>query len=228
MTRAAKGRNLSPSRALDEVGQALRLDSSLRSRTEGLTWIVWGLVSAGTFLTFEAVTSLYYGDTPFTNGTGFDEQRAPWWTGGLWVPWLLVGILTTYALWHSAALSSRDVAKRSPRHFLVLVGWIVAVAAGWFLAVLVIPDANVATFPAIGIGTAWILLGATNLYRGTRLGRIVATTIGACIFLVAIVMAATMSPHASTDRSGAIVGHVAALVTGIIPFAGGLWQTMRG
>lgn len=220
--------SMSPAQALDEVRRALRYEASLRSRTEGLTWIVWGLASAATFLTFEAVTSLYYGDTPFTQGTGFEEQRAPWWTGGLWLPWLVLGILTTYALWRSAALASRDVADRSPRHVLVFVGWIAAVAAGWLVAVLVLPDANVATFPVMGIGTAWILLGALNLYRGTRLGRVVATTIGAAIFVAGLAMAATMSPHASVDRSGAIVGHVAAIVTGLIPFLGGLWQTLRG
>lgn len=219
---------LTPGQAFEEVGRALRFEASLRSRTEGLTWIVWGLVSAATFLTFEAVTSLYYGDTPFTQGAGFEEQRAPWWTGGLWVPWLIVGILATYALWRSAALSSREVASHRPRHLLVLVGWIAAVSVGWLFAALVLPDANVAAFPVVGIGTAWILLGVSNVYRGTRRGRVTATVIGTCIFAAGLAMAATMSPHASVDRSGAVVGHVAAVVTGLVPFLGGLWQTLRG
>lgn len=220
--------SMSPAKALEEVRRAIRLEASLRSRTEGLTWIIWGLVSAATFLTFEAVTSLYYGDTPFTQGASLEEQHAPWWAGGLWMPWLVLGILTTYALWRSAALSSPDVADHHPRHFLVFIGWIAAVAAGWLVAVLALPNANVATFPVMGIGTAWILLGALNLYRGTRLGRVVATLVGATIFVAGLTMAATMSPHASVDRSGAIVGHVGALVTGLIPFLGGLWQTLRG
>lgn len=228
MTSPAEAPPLTPLQALEEVRGALRVEESLRSRTEGLTWIVWGLVSAATFLTFEAVTSLYYGNTPFAQDVPYEEQRAPWWTGGLWVPWLLIGILTTYALWRSAALASPAVAERGPRHLVVLVGWVAAVAAGWTLALLALPDANVSTFPVLGLGTAWIFLGALNLYRGSRRGRLVATAIGAAIFLLGFVMAATVSPHASVDRSAAVVGLFGAVVTGLVPFAGGLWQTLRG
>ena len=219
--------SLSVHEALQSVGNAVRFETSLRSRTEGITWIVWGLVSAATFLTFEAVTGLFYGTGAFAQGVPFEEQRAPWWTGSLWIPWLLVGVATTYALWRSASLAAAPTATTSPRHAWILLSWVAAVTAGWLVAVVVLPDAPVSTYPVMGIGTAWIVIGSFNLYKATRAGRMVATTIGGIIFVAGVVMAGAMAPHAG-EPSGAIVGHVAALVTGLTPFLGGFWQTLRG
>lgn len=218
---AADSPALSLQAALQTVNHALRFEDSLRSRTEGLTWIVWGLVSAATFLSFEAVGHLY------DRGGAFAEQPPPWWASGLWVPWLLVGIATTYALWRSAALSSPDVARGRPRHGVILVIWVGFVTLGWLVAVWVFPHAAVSAYPIMGLGTAWVVLGVGNPYRGTWRGRRVAIGQGVLIFVVGMLVAATFSPH-PYDPSGALVGHVGALITGLVPILGGLWQTTRG
>lgn len=206
------------------IDEAIRFEEGLRSRTEGLTWILWGLINAAIFLSYEAVATLYYGaDAPLATTADPAQQRSPWWVGGLWVPWILVGAAATYALWKSAALSSRHVRDRPPRHALAVVAYVAFIFVGWAIALVALPDRAESVYPMLGLGTAWVVLAALDPYRATVTGRRVAGAVGVLIVAFGVVVALLVPPDLHN-----VSGLSAALVTGAVPLAAGLWQSLRG
>lgn len=214
--------------ALQAIQSGLRFEDSLRSRTEGLTWIVWGFATSAIFLSYQALNPLFYGPrAPFRSTDILERQVSPWWAGGVWVTWILLGALTTYALWRSAALGAPTRALRRPSSVLVSAAFVAFLFAGWGMALLVAPGRNYDVYPLLGMGTAWLLLGALNVYRATRVGRQTLLGIGSGVFLSAVLVA-TLLPTDWEIPWTATAGLWSALVSLVFPIAGGLWQTLRG
>lgn len=202
---------LSATEALATVARATQAEASLRSRTEGVTWMVWGLVTAAIFLSFDAASPLY--ELPAT----------PFWADFLWVPWVAAGSLVTAAVWRTAALGG-GMRAEGPGAFLATGAWVVAGVVGfavvfWVLDGVGNPDLD---FLA-GLGFAWLLMGAANPLRLTRGGRFVAMATGA-VFVLASFAFVLLAPDASPGAAEAFRAGLA----GVVPLGLGFAQAMRG
>lgn len=201
--------------------RALAYEDSLRGRTEGITWMLWGLVLGAIMFMYAGMGALY------------DEAPAlrPL-LMVLWVPWVLAGAALTAALWRTAALAARAPAFAGPRGLLVAAAWVGAILLG-FALVAALPHArNPESAPVLALGVAWLALGATNLLRATPDGRRVLLAVGATLVVagLALVLALPAPAYGAPDEAQArflqdlLRGGLVALV----PFAAGLWQALRG
>lgn len=215
---------LSPEAALATIDRAVRVESGLRRRTEGLTWMLWGIVSGATFLTYDAA------------GAWFGPEGTEWpsWAGFAWLGWLLVGGLFTYVLWRTAAVAE-PMPTRRPGGLVAVVAWVAAGFVGFALVFWGFPGklAPDMTF-LVGIGLAWTLLGAVNVHNATPTGRVVCVVVGIVIALLGVVSSFAMGPapgwhdaaaadawHARGEMTRAAVGL-------LVPLVGGAWQALRG
>jgi hypothetical protein len=146
----------SPREALDGIEKVTRREASLRGRTEGLTWALWGLSLAGADATNAAVGS----------GAG------AW--GALNFLWIVVPILASIGLWRSGALAfNPHVSTR--RAVLVFVGWqvlLVLASIPVFVAIFVLGLGKAPHVGAlISLGILLLLFGAFNPLAFTPRGR---------------------------------------------------------
>lgn len=193
---------LTPQEAAAALARANRWEDRLAHRTEGISWMIWGLVSAGVWTTLQAASSL-----PLT-ALGFAST---------WIAWLLAGTAMTYALWRSAALTKPATIRPAPwwTHLVkaLLVG-------GGLLLLHYVVEPTTPAFAVAFIGLLWIGL-ALLTRRWSPLGRRAALAIGLLILLGGVLI-----PYALAGMQAMMLA--AALVTGSIPLLGGFWQTLRG
>lgn len=194
---------LTPAEAARAVAQASRWEDSLIQRTEGLTAMIWGLVTPAIFVTYNLASLL---DPP-------DWAYLFW-----WLPWAIAGNLATFALWRSAALTSPHLeGEQSWLRSLIAAS---AVGLAFLLAFIVLTP----TQDAIGlvvVGAGWLILGFVNPFHQSRRGCRVMGFSGAAILASGLILAA-LTPAAG-------VGLIVAIATtGILPLTGGLWQTIQG
>lgn len=86
----AKTGPLTAGEAEDAIARLEGFSEPLQTRTGGITWMIWAVVTAGIFATYWAA--------PASVG-----NRAVLWF--LWLPWVAAGHLLTGALWRSVALT---------------------------------------------------------------------------------------------------------------------------
>lgn len=205
--------------ALETIDATLKHEAGLRSRTEGLTWMIWGLVTAGWTLTYDALAWI-------------GRPAPPAWAFDLaWLPWVLAGGVVTTALWRTAALRDPTLEEDRPAGLLVVSGWTAFVVAVW--AVLFFGLVGGLGFPGtadtmglIVLGITWFTFGAVRPVRLTDRGRRVTMLVGLGLFTSGIVTAVALGfdhPHAN-----AVATVVATLTGGLFPILGGLWQALRG
>jgi hypothetical protein len=149
---------LTPDQAVREI---LRLEGhteSLLHRTVGLTWMMWGLISGGIFVSYEAIGIANPSGALATIEFGF-----------AWLPWVLLGAITTTVLWRSLALviprslgSATGVTTIATVTFLALVLGGLAIVS---LANISVSGPSWAMF-AIGISTA--VVGGSGLTTSSR------------------------------------------------------------
>lgn len=195
---------LTPLEAARVLAKARDYDEDLRARTGGLTWMIWGFVSAGIFLTYSLAS--------VSGGEG-------WAMGFLWLPWVVAGIVAMNALWRSAALSSRRIATFDPKGF-----WLrfLLITAGYGALLYVLrPDTPAKALIFMGLGwAATMALGYLPRMRGPRAGWLGLVVPGLLVALgVAILLAGLPI---------AVEGWACIAAAGGIPFLGGLWQTRWG
>jgi len=182
------------------VARAQRWEGSLRQRTEGITWMVWGIATAAMFLTYEWA------------GT----RGAPDWSFAvLWIPWVLAGNMTSYALWRSAALTRDPDAPTlgGRRHVGLIVVFVLVFASMSLLR----PTSW--SVPMALVGVVWSVLGL--LVPGmSRTGRLVSAVVGLAVAAVALLLTAV-------DLTEPIAGILAATSVGFFALCGGLWQTLH-
>lgn len=211
--------------AIDELE---RFPDALQRRTRGLTWMLWGLVLPGIYLTYS------YAGSTMLSGASF----SPVWFFVLWIPWVGLGILATAALWRSAGLlngTARPV-WNGTKAFLLFIAVVVALYLAYhflelyrFVA-LVGPSVMLLL---VGVGTA--TLGFNNWACPDRIERLLWLVGG--IALIATVVIGTlvagpvahdeMDPAAFTPalRAFSIIAPVA---TALVYFGNGLYLSLRG
>lgn len=216
MTETANARD-DPSAHRPLIERALSFEGSLRSRTEGVTWALWGMVLALVFFMYGSMGE--FGHEP------------PLWTNILWVPWILVGALLTWILWRSAALSLA-ARSRHPAGAWVTIAWVAAITAGLSIFSFSSRFPNPESTGILAIGIAWLLMGATNLFRATPLGRRVTIVIGLGLALVGLALSLLLPPPsafgAAEGQARFLQGFLQGCLVALVPLAAGLWQALRG
>lgn len=217
MTETAQGagESLTPEQAAATIEEARGFEEPLRRRTEGVTWMIWGIVPAGIQLSFDAA-----GDY-MTHGW-------PGWVDPLiLLGWPLLGIAMTYAVWRIAVLDKPGLSRHRWRSLLGAVLWLPLVYAGIGLTVLLFGIGWEGAFlPLVGIGASWLVLGATNAFKATPTGRRVLVAVGAIILAVALGIAASVD--ITSDLGTDLTQLAAIFVAGGVPILAGLWQSIRG
>lgn len=208
-----------PAAAWATIREAAAFEEPLRRRTEGVTWMVWGLVTAAIFATYDALSPAFH---EFDHETGV-ETTAPWYIDALWVYWVLAGALVTWALWRTVALATP--VESPPAGKRVTLTWVAAGALGWALALVVLPWLHTHLVPVVAIGVAWLTVGAVNLQRSSPLGRRVLVVVGVVVVTAAVLLDLA-APTPGGDLTLLNAGRL--LAAGLPPLLGGLWQALRG
>lgn len=189
---------LSPQQAAQALADIASFEEGLHARAGALTGVVWGLVSGAIFVTY---------------GLAVQSDLPEWTMAVLWVPWTLVGILITVALWHLLSVSRRQAPR--PR---AAIAWIAA-TSGTFLAAiaaLYLLDLEHAAFAYMTAVNAFVALGI--LVRiSLEAGRLASVP----LLLAAVVMGAGAFAIGLADLSitGAAFA-AAAICCGSYAFAG--------
>lgn len=132
---------MSTEEALNRMAEVTELTRGLRTRTEGLTLVLWGICMAASYLTLGA-PFLYGGPRHRPDEHMFLITRAAP------LVWFLIALVTTLGLWRSAALSIKT-GLTTPKLLTFFLGWI-----GLFIVTTV-----AFTFIEGGSPRAWHLAG---------------------------------------------------------------------
>lgn len=194
---------LTPTDAARILAETSHYEHNLVQRTEGLTAIIWGLVTPAIWMTYGFADSMGVLVMP--------------WDSLLWLPWVAAGALTTTVLWRSAALSHPGIADRGGlQRWLRWGGMVLLLSLGFYLVRPMDPAS-----PLIIVGLSWFAMGAFNVWGMSTRGRRLWAGCGALLVVTGL---ALMLAHVPMN----VAGVTAVFVTGVVPFSAGLWQTLQG
>lgn len=213
MPEPTNGEPLSVEGALRTIQDLEGLEMGLYQRTEGVTWMVWGLVTAGLYASFGMAR-------------GASATMADW-TQFLWAPWIAAGVTATIVLWKTAHLAAHRIPVgphryRSMLYFVVyfLVFWV-----GFFL------------YHRWGVGNLrepGLIMGLLALAPSLVVFVTPATTnarrmvVAVSVVVVAAAVALAFRTYPSADDAYAVQTVAGAVCVGGGWFLGGLWLTTKG
>lgn len=199
---------LTPHDALRALSKAQSWEAALETRTAGLTWMIWGIVSPAIFVTYGFAATL----------ARLEGADPGWWMSLLWMPWVAMGVIATVYLWKTAGLAAPRLDDPAEGRRIM---WTMFALGGALSVVFAIlrPDSGIV--PLGGLGVMWFLAGAINAFRSNREGRIVTMVVGSVLLATAVLLAATRAPVE-------VHGFVSILAAAVVPFAAGLWHVTRG
>jgi hypothetical protein len=214
-----EGQAMSVETALRTLAESMRREDALRARTEGLTWMVWGMAFLPLVLVWPAALYLL-GDVPL------------WANFALLPPWILLGAVASYAVWRTAALAETSLAERRQAGWRVVLGYLgVLLAISLVGSVLAFAGLLPYTHPDViamcYAGLVWMVTGAWNPFGLSATGRRVSVVVGAIAFVVAVALIPVLGAMARPDAN-ALAPLAALLTLGGLPFAAGAWQALRG
>lgn len=194
---------MTPSQAARVLTDAAGFERALARRTHGLTLMTWGIVSSGMFVSY-----------------GFASLLAAAWYvhATLWLPWVFLGVLTTSALWRSAALSRPEVSTdwADRRHWLRM--FVVGVG---FTLVFAIARPDGPTLPLALLGAAYCVFGVFNVFHAGAPERREK-------FLAGALMLATAGALALTGAPIEVSGMVSIATPAIVLCSIGFYETLSG
>lgn len=148
----ADSTDLDAREAAETIDSLQSVDDALARRTAGVTWMIWGLVAPAIFVTYAAF------------GTALRGSSLPFLEGFLWVPWVLLGSLATWAAWEAAGTARPKLAGGTWRLVagvgLFLAGILVAQFAGSAAGVFPGPGEDLVVLA--GLGGAALVAGVTG------------------------------------------------------------------
>lgn len=172
--------DLSPQEAEAAIARLEAYAEPLAQRTGGITWMVWGIVTAGIFVTYEAALPAAAGNP------------VVWF---LWTPWVAAGVAVTRALWHSVAIALDWPDDPAERRRSALVGLTITAA---FFGLAVVGEV---LRPPVPFETYWLVIFAVFTWAMTAFTDDdptyrAAFGVGGAVLLIAAVAAATVGlPH---------------------------------
>lgn len=199
---------LTPQEAARALAKAQSWEAALENRTAGVTWMIWGIVMPGLFLSYAFVGVL-------TEFEGIDPPG--WFWGTLWMPWIAMGVVATVFLWKTAALAAPafDDPKEGRR-----IMWAMFALGALLSAAFAVLRPESGIVPLGGVGIMWFVAGALNLWRTSMESRVVTMTVGSLLLAVAVALAAFGAPVE-------VHGTVTIVASGVVPFGAGLWHVLR-
>lgn len=223
---SAREENGAPMTAEDAVRRMASVTAQtrgLRTRTEGLTLLVWGIVLAASYLTIIV---------PILGGGGGPEPRPPFDPKAGGPPatmffasrvaplvWYGIGAVATIAIWHSASLSFQT-GLSTPRLVAVFGAWI-AVFLVTVILLAYVEGGNPRSWHLFGWAVVIGLLAAVNPLRFTPKGRAAAGVVAA------VALAAGLYAQL-VDLGGRDVGFLSGVALGAPAILAGLFLMFRG
>lgn len=174
--------------ALASIAGVAQLRSSLRSRFEGMTWILWGLVAALQSMTWGFIEQA-------SASASMADRHATAIVAHLWVA---VGIAASIGVWRAAAVSFDPGVSRA-RALAFFVGWPALFAA---VSYLVSGWGGGAFRFAIVTGVLLALFALVDPVRYTPRGRWTAAALAVAAFAIAAVVV----PYGESGHWFAIAG----------------------
>lgn len=197
--------------AVEAIGRGTAYDIPLRRRTEGVTWMVWGLATGVAFLAFST-----------TDPTRFVS----------WVPiivlWPALGILGTSAAWRIAALSRATLAPQASRSSATAIVVMVALFAALVTALAITGGNGPQPLFLASVLTAlpWAAFAMLQWRRMTPGGqRAMVWTGVAMVMTMLLLMQFVLVPDREHSPQNLLI---AVAVMGGPPFALGVWRVFRG
>lgn len=166
---------LTPEAALERISGVAAIQTSLRGRFEGITWVLWGMVVALQAMTLGAVVESPWVDAgPLFHLTVLGTHL-----------WVVVGIAASVGVWRAAAVSFDPGVSRR-RALAFFVAWPLLIHAFSYLVTQFSGGAAAFAFVVAGL---LAVFAAVNPVRFTPRGRwtaallaVVATLIGVAVF----------------------------------------------
>jgi hypothetical protein len=189
---------LTPTDAARIFADAKQWDKQLQHRTEGISWMVWGLAvgSYATGLPFLAQLNIPF---PFMFFS--------------WVPWIGGAALINYALWRSASLTQHDIPRPSAWSY----AWKTLIVLVLLLLLHFVVKPMTMAIPVATIGIAWIAMASIVRWyspEGRRLGYIIGSIVVLGGLLIGFLPMLT----------GMMVGTA---IVGLVPLLAGLYHTLQ-
>lgn len=173
--------SLTPKEARDTIARLEAFEAPLRRRTGGITWMIWAIVTAGIFISYEMVQ-------------GITLPGPVLWF--LWAPWVAAGQLLTGAVWNSVALTlglpEGEEAKRGVAIGLVITAFFFGSALVFFGLGAPVP---VSVFWLVLLGGFTWVMGAAS--APGRADRVASSAAGTWILGLAVVDAWVGVPFAA-------------------------------
>lgn len=203
---------MTPTQAAEVLRDLEVHEQRLDRRTGGLTTMLWGLVSAGIFLTYNAAAAW------------IEAHEVHWLFSLLWMPWVAAGIGITNALWANLSLSLRrePQTRQGTLVSLLMTGVFLALAAGVFLALDILA------------GIAWTVNSLMTIVNGLFAAAVAIMVhrlwgfLDASLLVAAGAMVAAGIALGAADVSYGASGLLGALVTGTGWIAAGAATYRRG
>jgi hypothetical protein len=206
---------LTPNQAVREILKIEGHTESLFQRTVGMTWMIWAVINGGIFVSYEAIGLAAPPGTLAIFGYGV-----------VWLPWMLLGSVSTTVLWRSLALVV-------PRDWGIGARRATAVATMTFLALVlgglaVISLANVHVngpfWAMFAVGIAAAAVGGSGLTTESRSERVL-WLVGGVVLAVLAVGIDLVAGRIGYDPLGLllVVGPVASTA---LLFGGGLYTAL--
>jgi hypothetical protein len=192
---SASGDELTPQDALARISHIAENQGSLRSRFEGVTWILWGLVVA-----LQAMTLGYLEEAGLSSSVGGHTPAS-----ALSHLWILVGVVAAVGVWRAAAVNFDPGISRG-RALAFFIAFPVLVSLASFGLDHTTLGAGATGFAAV-MALLLVAFAVTNPVRFTRRGRWTATVLGFVAAAVAVAAWVFASPgFAWFGLAGTLIG----------------------
>lgn len=174
------GDGLTPQEAVEHIERVDQLHEALEQRTSGITWMIWGIAVAAIFVSYSYVGVV---------AEVYDPAAASL-NSWLWLPWVLLAVVATRQLWHSAGLVLEIDTDGFDLEGLATGAIFMGLSFGGIFAVqeLGVPLLEPAIV-LLAIGVATGLVGVLGLTTTSSFERRIATAGG--ILLVAVALGTT-------------------------------------